>query len=413
VKALVAVLLVIAIGLAAPDARAQSPGQAPAAAQLDPDAELDVADLWRMIRHKPAPPPGTPINDQKTARAIVPTFGSSPSAGFSVGIGASLARAFGPAETTHMSSMLASMSFSTKSQTSITAKFDAFSDGNRVHFAGDNRFQWTSQSTYGLGTSTPPDAGIGARFTHVRVFETALVELWPHVSAGAGVNFSSHTSIRPLDANTAWDSAPPDAYAEAHGFDPASQTSAGGSAAFEWNTRDNPINASNGWLAAATYRAFFKGLFGGDSTWQELLVDVRHFIPLGNRYRTLAFWLYSDSVVHGVAPYFDLPAIGMDTYGRTGRGYAEGRFRGTAMVYGEVEYRQPLRRDHLIGMVVFANTSTFSDRDSGERLGDSFAPAAGAGLRVLFSKRSRANLCVDYGVGRQSHGFYLALQEAF
>ena len=50
---------------------------------------------------------------------------------------------------------------------------------------------------------------------------------------------------------------------------------------------------------------------------------------------------------------------------------------------------------------------------SGERVGDSFAPAGGAGLRVLFSKRSGANLCIDYGVGRESHGFYLALQEAF
>jgi hypothetical protein len=83
------------------------------------------------------------------------------------------------------------------------------------------------------------------------------------------------------------------------------------------------------------------------------------------------------------------------------------------MLYGEVEYRQALRRDQLLGMVAFANTSTFSNRDQGERLFDAFAPAAGAGLRVLFSKRSRANLCVDYGIGRHSHGFYLALQEAF
>ena len=103
----------------------------------------------------------------------------------------------------------------------------------------------------------------------------------------------------------------------------------------------------------------------------------------------------------------------MDTYGRTGRGYAEGRFRGDAMVYGEVEYRQALRRDNLLGLVVFANTSTFSSRDTGERLFDAFAPAGGAGLRVLFSKRSSANLCVDFAVGRHSHGLYLALQEAF
>ena len=375
---------------------------------------LDVGDLLRLVRHKPPPDPAAAADYRRPARAIVPTISSKPSSGLSLGVGASVARFFGPPDTTAISSLLASASFSTKGQTSVTAKFDAFSDGNRLHLQGDNRFQWTSQDTYGLGTSAPPEAAIGARFTHVRVYETALFSVGRAVAAGGGVNFSSHTNIRPGDPNSAWDASPPNAYAQTHGFDPASQTSGGASGAIEWNTRDNPINASRGWLVAATYRGFINGLFGGDSTWQELVVDARHFVPLGGeRRRTLAFWLYSDSVVNGVAPYFDLPAIGMDTYGRSGRGYAEGRFRGERMLYGEVEYRQALRRDQLLGMVAFANTSTFSNRDEGERLFDAFAPAAGAGLRVLFSKRSRANLCVDYGIGRHSHGFYLALQEAF
>ena len=391
-----------------------SAGQPPAAAPaLDPATSVDVGDLWRRIRHKPAPP-ASQDDERKAARAFVPTISSKPSTGITIGVGASLARYLGAPATTHMSSMLAGASVSAKKQASLTAKFDLFTEQNRTHVAGDNRFQWTSQDTYGLGTSSPPGAAIGARFTHVRVYETALFEMRDHLAAGGGVHFASHTSIRPLDANVAWDDAPPNAYARAHGFDPVSQTSAGISAAFEINTRDNPINASRGWLADASYRAFFKGLLGGDSTWQELVLDLRHFTSFrGDRRRTLAFWLYGDGVVNGVAPYFDLPAIGMDTYGRTGRGYAEGRFRGDSMVYGEIEYRQALRRDNLLGMVAFANTSTFSSRDTGERLFDAFAPAGGAGLRVLFSKRSAANLCVDFAVGRHSHGLYLALQEAF
>lgn len=371
----------------------------------------DVADLWRMIRHQPPP---ADSQDDRPSRAILPTITSSPTTGVTFGVAASLARFFGPSDTTHISSMLASASFSTKHQTSITAKFDAFSDGNRMHIAGDNRFQWTSQNTFGLGTSAPDEAAIGAAYTRIRVFETALLAIRPHFYAGGGVAYSLHTNVRPRDENSDWDGAPPTIYATAHGFDSESQTAAGPTAGVEWNTRDNPISASRGWLASATLRAFVKGLMGGDSTWQELVVDVRHFVPLDReRRRILALWFYSDDVVNGVAPYFDLPAIGTDTYSRSGRGYAQGRFRGTTMVYGEAEYRQPLRRDNLLGMVLFANTSTFGDRDSGEQLGDSFAPAAGAGLRVLFNKRSKANLCIDYGVGRDSHGFYLALQEVF
>jgi len=399
------------------DARAQAPTPAPAPAATtapDPSASLDVGDAWRLIRHKPPPPPDTPEDERKGGRAFVPTISSKPSTGLTLGIGASLARFFGPPETTQISSMLGSVSASAKKQASVTAKFDVFTEANRLHAGGDNRFQWTSQDTYGLGTSASPDAVIGARFTHVRVYETALFEVRDNVGIGGGVHFASHTSIRPGNPESPWDDAPPNAYARAHGFDPESQQSAGVSAGAEINTRDNPINASRGWLASASYRAFFKGLLGGDSTWQELVVDVRHFVSVpGERRRTFAFWFYSDAAVNGVAPYFDLPAIGMDTYGRTGRGYAEGRFRGDGMVYGEVEYRQSLRRDNFLGMVVFANTSTYSSRDTGEKVFDAFAPAAGAGLRVLFSKRSGANLCVDFAVGRQSHGLYLALQEAF
>jgi hypothetical protein len=125
-------------------------------------------------------------------------------------------------------------------------------------------------------------------------------------------------------------------------------------------------------------------------------------------------WVYGDMVGSGTPPYFDLPAIGMDTYGRSGRGYNEGRFRGERLMYGELEYRAALTRNGLLGMVAFVNTVTLSNTQTDEKLFDSFAPAGGIGLRLLFNKRSRTNLCIDYGWGRQgSKGLYLALQEAF
>ena len=109
-----------------------------------------------------------------------------------------------------------------------------------------------------------------------------------------------------------------------------------------------------------------------------------------------------------------LPAIGMDTYGRSGRGYNERRFRGERLIYGELEYRASLTRNGLIGVVAFMNTLTLANAETGEQLFDAFAPAGGIGLRVLFNKRSRTNLCIDYAWGRQgAKGFYLGLQEAF
>jgi hypothetical protein len=142
---------------------------------------------------------------------------------------------------------------------------------------------------------------------------------------------------------------------------------------------------------------------------------VRAFVPVKKDARQkVAFWLYGDFVANGVAPYFDLPSIGMDTYGRSGRGYAEARFRGERLVYGEIEYRATLTRNGLLGMVAFANTTTLSNLEDTQTLFDSFASAGGIGLRVLFNKRARTNLCVDVAWGGQgSNGFYLGLQEAF
>ena len=81
---------------------------------------------------------------------------------------------------------------------------------------------------------------------------------------------------------------------------------------------------------------------------------------------------------------------------------------------GGIQFRDTLTKNGLLGYVVFLNSTTIAGISSDEHLFQSFAPGAGGGLRVLLNKRSRTNLCVDYGVGKQgSRGLYLAIQEAF
>jgi hypothetical protein len=78
-----------------------------------------------------------------------------------------------------------------------------------------------------------------------------------------------------------------------------------------------------------------------------------------------------------------------------------------------VEYRGTITRNGLLGMVAFANSTTI-DNSSGEKIFDTWAPAAGLGLRVLLNKRSRTNLAADYARGKAgATGFYLGIQEAF
>jgi hypothetical protein len=65
-------------------------------------------------------------------------------------------------------------------------------------------------------------------------------------------------------------------------------------------------------------------------------------------------------------------------------------------------------------MVAFLNATTAGAKDTGEALFETVAPGLGIGARVLLNKRSRTNLCVDVGWGRDgSRGLYLAVQEVF
>jgi hypothetical protein len=99
---------------------------------------------------------------------------------------------------------------------------------------------------------------------------------------------------------------------------------------------------------------------------------------------------------------------------RSGRGYAEGRFRGERLLYGEVEYRRSLTRDGVVGMVAFLNATTVGSTFTGERIFGDVAIGGGFGLRARLQKRSRTNICLDFGFGRDgSLGVYLGLAEAF
>jgi outer membrane protein assembly factor BamA len=181
------------------------------------------------------------------------------------------------------------------------------------------------------------------------------------------------------------------------------------------DSRDHPNDAGRGFLADVSYRMYAQGFLGGDSDWQRLLIDLRAYrrLTADGRHR-LAIWSFTDVITSGVAPYLERPAVGADARGRSGRGYAEGQIRGDRLTAFEAEYRVMLMKNGLLGLVVFANTTTVGDDERGVGLFDSFQPGGGAGIRFQLQKRSRTNLGVDFGVGRNaSRRIYVSLSDAF
>jgi hypothetical protein len=398
----------------------------PALAQ-DTAPQVDLLDLWRIIRHKPTEPK-TENEPQGVMIAAMPIIGRNPTSGLTFGVAGQVAFVAGDPQTTRMSSAVTSLSFSTKSQILLNVRFDAYTSGSEWLIQGDNRIYKSGEGVYGLGTDTPTSARIDADYSWLRLHETVYRKVHGAFYAGGGLLVDSHTHVKPSTVSEdEWNAGPYVTYSQQHGLPLSSQQSAGISFNALVDRRVGEIDPRSGWMAQAWYQMSFKGFLSADSTWQLGHIEGRAYIPFGERAHPasatagggvpakhrLAFWGFTD-LTSGTVPYFDLPTTVSDTYGRSARAYIMGRYRGERLAYGEVEYRNMLTSNGLLGLVVFANTTTVSNTSTGEKLFDNYAPAAGAGLRALFNKHSRTNLCIDFAVGKDgAKGVYLAIQDAF
>lgn len=405
---LLAACLASASPAAAQSATPASPAKKPAT------QGMDVADLVRKIFGKK--PPASESGAQDNVMAVVsPIVGAKPSTGVVVGVAGNVAFFLGGRDTTSISSAVGAATVSTRSQTSLTAHATVFGKDDRWRLEVDDRAQWTSLETPGLGMPPPIEPEL-VEFDFLRLHHIGYVKVWKHLYAGAGFHFDRHADIGPSDNGQAqWSRSPFVAHAGATGLPLDAQTSAGPSAEIIWDSRDNAINPDRGWLARANYRMLVDGLLGGDSAWEKLNLDFRAYRALSkDGAHKLAVWGYGDLVVDGTAPYFQLPSTGSDAYGRSGRGYAEGHFRGEHLAFLELEYRGQLTDNGLLGMVAFANVTSVASRQMEQELFDRFAPGVGLGLRLKVNKHSRTNLAFDIGFGeRGNHGIYLGVQEAF
>jgi hypothetical protein len=383
-----------------------------------PEGTTDARDLLGRLRDRGAQEGfrSSAPDYRKLVWLRVPFIAASPATGFLMGGGAGLTFFQGDPVNTHASTVFTAAAASLSGQFVTSARVNFYTAENRWFIFGDNRLERASQRSYGLGTSSATAHQSTISYAFPKMYDVAFRRVYKGFYAGVGLHVSAHTGIESAVTPGGGEvNSPFASYSRAHGFNERSQGSAGTSVNALYDSRDSSVNARRGMLVNASYRSFYKNFLGGDSDWQQLYVDVRAYRPLaGSTRHTLAAWAYGDRVTGGVAPYFDLPSTGGDLQGRSGRGYAAGRFRGEQLVYAEAEYRGTITRNGLIGVVAFVNMTTVSNRQSGETLFRSVAPGAGVGFRLLMDKLSRTRVCFDVGIGRQgSRGISIALQEAF
>jgi outer membrane protein assembly factor BamA len=364
--------------------------------------------------------------------SLLPILGYSPANGFVIGAAVGITKLLGDPTNTTLSSALANISLTTKQQVLINLRTDIYTPGNKWLITGDNRLLFFSQPTYGLGIyglNNTYSFAIGdnsvertiqeqpMRFNYIRLYDAAVRKTYRNWYAGLGINFDFHYQIK--DEALKLDTPNPYIssnyfYSKKYGFDTSHYATNGLTIHFIQDSRDNSVNPYKGYYADLGFR-FNPTWLGSSQSSTMLYAEFRDYfnVQKSRPRHLIAVWFWGTFVTGGNVPYLALPAITWDTYGRSGRGYIQGRFRGTSMVYGEVEYRFPISRDGLFGGVLFANSTTASNPITGQDLFFSIAPAGGFGLRIKMNKKDRTNICVDYGIGRSFTGIYFNIRETF
>ena len=393
---------------------------------------VDLIDVVRDMFNKKGIPRSDSLIRGVRNVSLLPIIGYGPANGYVIGAAVSMTRLLGDLKTTQLSSALMSLSITSKEQMLLCIRSSIFLPGNKWYFQGDARFLVFSQPTYGLGiyglnsvvTFNVGGISIGRsvleqpmKFNYFRFYETAVKKVFRHWYAGMGINLDVQGAIS--DEALKLDTPNPFItsnyfYSKKYGFDPMNYSTNGLTLNIIEDSRDNPIDAYRGTYINLKFRVN-EEIIGSSQNSTSLYYEWRNYIPLrksrpGN---VLAFWAMGEFVTSGNVPYLALPAIGWDTYGRTGRGYVQGRFRGKNMMYGETEYRQPISRNGLFGAVAFFNVTTASSPTSGQQLFANLAPGYGVGLRINMNKKDRTNICIDYGRGLSSSGIYFNIQETF
>lgn len=384
--------------------------------------QYDVSDLFRDIFHPGKKPDSL---KKRSGITIIPNVASNPSIGSQLGIKAVAGIRLGADPKTLMSVAATSISITTKNIIYFYLNHNVYTPGNKWNFQGSIVAAKTVTPDFGLGIGqasgqTAADlalsnAGRKAYVLNSLFFnfrEKVYKEVKENLFVGAGVSFDIRRSIE--DRRSTTELTPYNIYSDRYGFNRNSYSANGLLFSVQYTTRDNQNRAYKGIYADAGFRAN-QTWMGSSKNALQFTTDFRKYFSLSRRNpeHVVAFWNWGSYLISGALPYLELPGTAKDAGFRSGRGYTTAYFKGTQYNYSEVEYRFPITRNKFISGVTFFHIQSAND-EQGSKLFEQWQPGGGGGLRVLFNKATRTNLCLDYAFGKYgARGFFLGLNEAF
>ncbi|MFI5188072.1 MAG: hypothetical protein ACHQF0_15180 [Chitinophagales bacterium] len=378
--------------------------------------QVDIVDVATNIFRKKIIPQidADLIKSSHVHITVVPAAGYSLQTGWAALLSANVAINNNSKGQQNISTLSSSFTYSQYRQFIVPLHTNIWLKNGKYNFQSDWRYLKYPSNTYGLGTNTTLADGYRIDYSYVRLHQNITKKISRSLYAGLGLDADFYLKIKEVTPDTV---AKTDF--ENYGLY-KNETAVGPVLDLLYDSRRNSINPENGSYLNVLYRPKFK-FMGSDANWQSILIEYKAYKKFpessGN---VIALWSYNWFTFGGKPPYLLLPSIGWDDFVNTGRGFIQGRYRGSDMVYLETEYRFLITSNGLLGGVVFANAETFSSRAStlagnaSFKTFDPIQPAYGAGIRIKVNKYSRANLCIDYGWGTGgSRGVAVNLGEVF
>lgn len=281
-----------------------------------------------------------------------------------------------------------------------------YTRNDRFNFIGDYRYLIYPEPTYGLGSNNLKEQQSILDYKQWRFYQFATRKIQGDFRLGLGLQMDSYQDISEYETTV-----PVTDFSNYMKGDYSDNNSFGVSVQALFDTRKNTINPEQGYYLETNIR-MNSTAFGSDENWNSLYIDARKYYSFSKtKHRVLASRAFWWNTFGGDPHYLDLPSIGSDRYGKTGRGFTRNRFRSTALLYFETEYRTDITQDGFVGAVAFANISSVSNLNTYHFR--NFHPAIGTGLRLKWDKRNNTNLALDFGVSKNDWSLRFGLSENF
>jgi outer membrane protein assembly factor BamA len=171
-----------------------------------------------------------------------------------------------------------------------------------------------------------------------------------------------------------------------------------------YDSRENIFNPSRGWYLELE-TLFFGSSIGSDATFQKFDLPVNRYWSVCED-KILAAQVLGQ-VATGDVPFEEEYVMGVNNL----RGYTDGKHRGQQIYSGQAEFRwQFWGRWGLVG---FGGLGWVAAEAASDLRLDDTLPSIGFGARFLMIQDYRINARVDTAWGKNDHGWYFSIGEAF